>query len=202
MRPTARMNLDRARVVTARELSRDTASVIDSVVQSGEPAVVTKHGRLTAVLVSLANVSEASLLSTEAAQPFVDTLGTHDTEGVAQGLTARDALEQLNSRAAPQSGGQGTLPLGHVSTVRRLNQNTSVVLNEVRDSGRPAFITRYGRLLVALLPVPAAAESELLGSVAAKSFAETLGTGLHDGAARGLTVDQARAHALLDGRKD
>lgn len=194
------MSLDHAGVVTARELSRDTARVVETVVKGGEPAIVTKHGRLAAVLVSVQDFGEAALLNSAAAGSFLDTLGAHDVGGVAEGLSAGDAIERVSAgRLDKQPDVGATLPNRQVATVRRLNQDTSGVLNEVRESGRPVFITRYGRWLVALLPIPVGIEAELLESVAARVLRDSLGTGVHDGVARGLTVDEAAAHVRLDG---
>ena len=44
------VNLASARIVTVRELTRATAEVLRSVNESGEPAVVTRHGRFVAVI--------------------------------------------------------------------------------------------------------------------------------------------------------
>ena len=41
-------------LVTMRELNQNTAAVIDAVNESGQPAVVTKHGRFVALLTPLA----------------------------------------------------------------------------------------------------------------------------------------------------
>lgn len=38
-------------------------------------------------------------------------------------------------------------------TLRELSRNTSDVIDTVRESGRPALVTRNGRLVAALVPV-------------------------------------------------
>jgi prevent-host-death family protein len=40
-------------VKTSRELSRNTASVLEEIAQAGQPALITHHGRFVAVLMPL-----------------------------------------------------------------------------------------------------------------------------------------------------
>jgi prevent-host-death family protein len=49
--------------------------------------------------------------------------------------------------------------------MRELNQRTSEVMSEVIDDGSPAFVTRYGRPVAMILPLPANIESYLLSSL-------------------------------------
>ena len=40
-----------------------------------------------------------------------------------------------------------------VYTMRDLNQNTARVMNEIRQAGKPAFITSYGRFIAIIQPL-------------------------------------------------
>ncbi len=199
-----RIDLGRAKVVTTRELSRDTASVVETVVSQGNPAVITKHGRMIAVLVNLGVVPESQLLTSKAAEGFVASL-THPDEKVAVGVEADDLLNQINAghvtEAEPRVITEGNIPRATLVSMRRLNQQTSEVLNEVRDSSQPAIVSRRGRLLAALLPLPPHVESWLLSSAAARGWTTTLGKDVRDGVAPGLEVDLVEAHIDLEHRE-
>lgn len=53
-----------------------------------------------------------------------------------------------------------------IVTMRELSQRTAQVMAEVNESGRPALITRHGRFLAVLWPVPTAKiESFLLSNM-------------------------------------
>ena len=54
-----------------------------------------------------------------------------------------------------------------VYTMRDLNQNTARVMNEIREAGRPAFITSYGRFIAVITPlVPGQVEQQALAAIA------------------------------------
>lgn len=47
------VNLAAARIITVRELTRDTAAVLREINDKSEPALVTRHGRFVALLTPL-----------------------------------------------------------------------------------------------------------------------------------------------------
>jgi len=54
-----------------------------------------------------------------------------------------------------------------VYTMRDLNQNTSRVMNEIREAGKPAFITSYGRFIAVITPLePGQVEQQALAAMA------------------------------------
>lgn len=48
------IELASARIITARELSRDTAAVLNELNEKNEPAIVSRHGKFVALLTPLA----------------------------------------------------------------------------------------------------------------------------------------------------
>ena len=54
-----------------------------------------------------------------------------------------------------------------VYTMRDLNQNTARVMKEIREAGRPAFITSYGRFIAIIQPLePGQFEQQALAALA------------------------------------
>ena len=54
-----------------------------------------------------------------------------------------------------------------VYTMRDLNQNTARVINEIRQAGKPAFITHYGRFIAVITPLePGEVEQQALAAIA------------------------------------
>ena len=54
-----------------------------------------------------------------------------------------------------------------VYTMRDLNQNTARVMNEIREAGKPAFITSYGRFIAVIQPLePGQVEQQALAAIA------------------------------------
>ena len=54
-----------------------------------------------------------------------------------------------------------------VYTMRDLNQNTARVMNEIREAGKPAFITSYGRFIAVIQPLePGQIEQQALAAIA------------------------------------
>lgn len=77
------LDLGSARIITVRELARDTSAVLREVNESGEPAVVTRHGKFVALIAPLAGVKLelAALELMTSALPAVEELDdeAHDT---------------------------------------------------------------------------------------------------------------------------
>ena len=71
-----KVDLGSARIITVRELSRDTAAVLREINESGEPAIVSKHGRLVAMLAPLdgAKLELVALQSASSALPDPDMI--------------------------------------------------------------------------------------------------------------------------------
>ncbi len=54
-----------------------------------------------------------------------------------------------------------------VYTMRDLNQNTARVITEIRETGKPAFITSYGRFIAIITPLePGQVEQQALTAIA------------------------------------
>jgi prevent-host-death family protein len=49
--------------------------------------------------------------------------------------------------------------------MRELNQRTSEVMNEILEEGTPTLVSRYGRPVAVIVPVPSQAETYLLGAL-------------------------------------
>ena len=54
-----------------------------------------------------------------------------------------------------------------VYTMRDLNQQTARIMNEVEETGKPAFITRHGHFVAIITPlIPGQVESRVLAEMA------------------------------------
>ncbi len=197
-----RSYLGRAKVVTSRELSLDTAAVVEDVVNRDKPVIITKHGRLIAALVSLpaSAAPEAEILASPAAQAFMNTL---DAEGSAS--TGIELLDDGLCEDEPGTRNSGPdasvrLPRASVVTMRRLNQQTGAVLNEVRSRRGATLLSKHGRLIAALVPVPADIESQLLDDLAAQALTRSLGSETRDGVAYGVSPEEALEDLALESR--
>ena len=58
-------------------------------------------------------------------------------------------------------------------TIRELSRHTSGVLDAVQESGRPAFVTKNGRLVAAVIPIDEAALEDFILSTAPE-FADAM----------------------------
>jgi prevent-host-death family protein len=81
--------------VSIRDLSRKTSSVVDEVVSSGRPALVTKHGKPVAAVIPFAEADLEDLVLAKAPQ-FSDDLAAANAE-LAAGNTrpAADVFDDL-----------------------------------------------------------------------------------------------------------
>lgn len=60
-----------------------------------------------------------------------------------------------------------------IYTMRDLNQNTARVMNEIREAGKPAFITSYGRFIAVITPLePGQVEQQALAAIAREMAVE------------------------------
>lgn len=54
-----------------------------------------------------------------------------------------------------------------IYTMRELNQHTAQIMSEINKTGKPAFITRHGRFVAIISPVPPGGiESRILSEMA------------------------------------
>ena len=61
-----------------------------------------------------------------------------------------------------------------VYRMRDLNQNTARVMHEIREAGKPAFITSYGRFIAVIQPLdPGQVEQQALAAIARQVEART-----------------------------
>jgi antitoxin (DNA-binding transcriptional repressor) of toxin-antitoxin stability system len=53
-----------------------------------------------------------------------------------------------------------------IYTMRELNQDTARVMNEIREAGKPAYITSYGRFIAVITPLePGQVEQQALAAI-------------------------------------
>src|SRR5664279_6455461 len=87
----------RDRVYSMRELNQRTAEVIKEINESGQPGVITRHGRFVALITPLANKDvEAAVLSAVLAAGGKDSL--IDTGTQTELLAAKDLANDLDVR--------------------------------------------------------------------------------------------------------
>jgi prevent-host-death family protein len=202
-----KVDLGRVEVVTMRELTLHTAAVIDRLRAEGLPRVVVKHGRFQAALWPLRSGIEADALSSAVdASDFV-------LQGSAKGVPVQDLIQDADKPApgrvdlsvdAPEADEprpmsqeendevdviEGRQHSYGIATMSELSQNPSTVVSRVRE-GERLVVTRHGRFLALLVPLPPNLESRLLASV--PDFMGTLDDGNREFSS-GLPVDVAKA---------
>lgn len=91
-----RYRLGEAQAYTMRQLNHDTAGVIEEINASGRPAVITKHGRLVAMITPLEGVQVESMVlsrESELVQSLIehgeDEIPVHSQESAAAELGVR-----------------------------------------------------------------------------------------------------------------
>jgi antitoxin (DNA-binding transcriptional repressor) of toxin-antitoxin stability system len=140
-----RVGDDDAVVFAMRELNQQTAPTIKEIERTGKPAVLTNHGRIVAVITP-----------------------------VAAGQVERRVLPEM-ARQAARRPAAGTEPprvrVGDddavVFTLRELNQQTARIMSEIEKTGKPAVLTRHGRVIAVITPVAAGqVESRVLPEMA------------------------------------
>ena len=140
-----RVGDDDALVVAMRELNQQTAHTIKDIERTGKPAVLTNHGRIVAVITP-----------------------------VAPGQLERRVLPEMARQAAKRPPA-GTEPprvrVGDddalVFTLRELNQQTARIISKIEKTGKPAVLTRHGRIVAVITPVaPGQVESRVLPEMA------------------------------------
>jgi len=76
------IDLAAARIVTVRELTRDTAAVLREINENNEPAIITRHGRFVALLTPLegAKLEVRALQELSSELPDVTRIDLDDDE--------------------------------------------------------------------------------------------------------------------------
>lgn len=59
-----------------------------------------------------------------------------------------------------------------VYSMRDLNQQTARIMNEVEKSGKPAFITKHGRFVAVIRPLPSSQVQQRIIAEMAREFSE------------------------------
>lgn len=192
MMTVTRVDLGRVEVVTMRELTLRTGAVIERLRAEGVPRVVVKHGRFQAALWPLPPGVEADLLSAAVES------GDLSLQGSTGGARAQDLIARSSGAAGgeDQSGPGPAVTTAQrpnqtfaTATMSQLSQQPSTVISRVRD-GERLIVTRHGRFVAILVPLPPNLESQLLASV--PDFLATLDAG-HGAHRSGMPVDIARA---------
>ena len=143
--PRVRFGDDDALVFAMRELNQQTAPTIKEIERTGKPAVLTNHGRIVAAI-----------------------------EPIAAGQVERRVLREMARQVAKRPPA-GTEPprvrVGDddalVFTLRELNQQTARIMSEIEKAGKPAVLTRHGRVIATITPIAAGqVESRVLAELA------------------------------------
>ncbi|MBP2404502.1 type II toxin-antitoxin system Phd/YefM family antitoxin [Streptomyces syringium] len=72
-----KVSLSEARIVTMRELSQRTSQVVQEICQSGQPALITRHGKFLAAIAPLEDVTiDAAIQSIAGRAPLPDDDGS------------------------------------------------------------------------------------------------------------------------------
>lgn len=96
------------RVYTMRHLSAQTAKILDAVVARAVPALVSRHGRLVAMIRPLPGLVEFELLREASSEPWLVGLGRTAPDGTADTLSVEATLRQLTEAPVEDSGAQDT----------------------------------------------------------------------------------------------
>jgi prevent-host-death family protein len=190
MRGAQRVDLGRVEILTMRELTQHTARVIEQVRKEGRPRAVVKHGRFQASLWPLEDGFESWLLAkaVSAGDLVVDLSG--------EGRSVDDLIAEETSME-----GGGASPAGEdlrrhpdqiygTVSMTEFNQATSAVIERVRG-GQRLIITRRGRYLALLAPLPKNLASLLLAT--APEFLRTIDAGKDGEVGRGFPVEVIEA---------
>ncbi|MGK5630642.1 type II toxin-antitoxin system Phd/YefM family antitoxin [Streptomyces sp. URMC 123] len=86
-----KISLSDARIVTMRELSQRTSQVIQDVCQSGQPALITRHGKFLAAIAPVGDITvDAAIQSLVGSAPYPDE--TDESDALIDAETARKQL--------------------------------------------------------------------------------------------------------------
>lgn len=143
--PVVRVGEDDALVFTMRELNQRTASMVKELERTGQPAIITNHGRFIATFTLL--------------EP---------------GQVERRVLPELARQAAKRAPAGSEPPVVRVGdddalvfTMRELNQQTARIMKQIEETGQPAIITKHSRFIGIIRPLaPGQVESRVLPEIA------------------------------------
>jgi antitoxin (DNA-binding transcriptional repressor) of toxin-antitoxin stability system len=100
-----RIDLGSARVVSMRELSQHTATVIEEINKSGEAAVLTRHGLFVALITPLAGrrIESIVLAKDEQVRELVNEAESRAQEGTTRGMPIEATEAWLDQDGASSS---------------------------------------------------------------------------------------------------
>lgn len=166
--PDGRICLGEAKIYTLREFNHNAAGVVDEIDASGQPAAITRHGRFVALITGLAAAKVdlaltrgvlAKQLQIRAKLEHPRTYSPDDVQrrisdhysNQAESVKSSDSeSEEVAEDAIRQPNSQASLDQYPIYTMREISQNPSRVFDEVNASGRPAILTKHGRVLAVI----------------------------------------------------
>lgn len=179
-----RVDLGRVEVLNMRELTLHTARVIEQIRKDGLPRAIAKHGRFLASLWPLAENFESELLARAIGEGKMSVDLSGDGKPVDELLSEETAMESDENPYSAESPAFGAVSMAE------FNQSTSAVVERVH-AGQRLFVTRHGRYVALLTPLPKNLESFLIASV--PEFIQTMDMGSRDGVGYGFQADIAEA---------
>jgi antitoxin (DNA-binding transcriptional repressor) of toxin-antitoxin stability system len=129
-----RVGDDDALVFTMREFNQQTARKMKEMERTGQPAILTNHGRFIATAALLAPGQVERRVFPEIARQQAAERAPAGTEPPVVRVGDNDAL---------------------VFTMRELNQQTARIMKEIERTGQPAIITKHGRFIAIIRPLVA-----------------------------------------------
>jgi antitoxin (DNA-binding transcriptional repressor) of toxin-antitoxin stability system len=143
--PIVRVGDDEALVFAMRDFNQQTASMMKEMERTGQPAIITRHGRFIATVTLLA-----------------------------PGQVERRVLPQIARQAAKQPPAGTEPPIVRVGdddalvfAMRELNQQTARIMNQIEKTRQPAIITKRGRFVAIIRPLaPGQVESVVFPEIA------------------------------------
>ena len=167
--PDGRIRLGEAKIYTLREFNHNAAGVVDEIHASGQPAAITKYGRLVALITGLpaAKVDLALTRGTLAKE-----LQTRAETERPRAYSPDDVQQRINEhyRARARSVEGSDFELGDevtgdatqhpksrilfdefpIYTMREVSQNPGPVFDKINASGKQAVLTKHGRVLAVI----------------------------------------------------
>jgi prevent-host-death family protein len=90
-----RVRLDEAKTYTMRQLSQRTAEVIEEINKCGEPALITKHGRIIAMITPLADARVESIVLSSLVSNLINQNDAENGAGAPHAYSSEDVLRDL-----------------------------------------------------------------------------------------------------------
>jgi antitoxin (DNA-binding transcriptional repressor) of toxin-antitoxin stability system len=137
-----------------RELNQQTARMMKEMERTGQPAIITNHGRFIATVSLLRPGQVESRVLPEIARRAAGRPVAGAEPSVAR-VGADEAL---------------------VVTMRELNQQTARIMKEIEKTGQPAIITRHSRFIAVIRPLaPGQVESVVFPEIARQAAKQDQG---------------------------